>query len=61
MVGVVLVFILVEGGINLENVKVFKNIGVNILVVGIVIDNVVCNVVKDVVLWFIIYWWYGVN
>lgn len=46
---------LVEGGINFVNVKVFKDIGVNILVVGMVIDNMVCNVVKEVVMLFIVY------
>lgn len=35
---------LAEGGINLENAKAFKDTGVNILVVGTAIDNVVCSV-----------------
>lgn len=42
---------LAEGGINLNNYKAFKNTGVNILVIGTAIDNMVCqaasNVVKD--------------
>lgn len=42
---------LAEGGINLNNYRAFKNTGVNILVIGTAIDNMVCqaatNVVKD--------------
>lgn len=42
---------LAEGGINLTNFKAFQKTGVNILVIGTAIDNVVCqaagNVVKD--------------
>ncbi|HHT8827501.1 TPA: histidine biosynthesis protein [Yersinia enterocolitica] len=53
LVGAVSVPTLAEGGINLENAKAFKNTGVNILVVGTAIDNVVCNAAKDVVSRFI--------
>lgn len=42
---------LAEGGINLNNYKAFKKTGVNILVIGTAIDNMVCqaaiNVIKD--------------
>lgn len=40
---------LAEGGINLENCKAFKNTGVNILVVGTAIDNVVENAAKEMI------------
>lgn len=40
---------LAEGGINLENSKAFKNTGVNILVIGTSIDNIVQNAAKDIV------------
>jgi hypothetical protein len=40
---------LAEGGINVANAKAFKDTGVNILVVGTAIDNVVCNAAKEAV------------
>ncbi|WP_152656101.1 histidine biosynthesis protein [Oceanobacillus sp. CFH 90083] len=44
---------LAEGGINLENSKAFKNTGVQILVVGTSIDNVVQDAAKNVIKQFL--------
>lgn len=40
---------LAEGGINITNFKAFKKTGVNILVIGTAIDNMVSKAVSDVV------------
>ncbi|MBJ9269494.1 histidine biosynthesis protein [Citrobacter freundii] len=53
LVGAVSVPTLAEGGINLANAKAFKDTGVNILVVGTAIDNMVCNAAKEAVTPFI--------
>ena len=53
LVGAVDVPTLAEGGINLANAKAFKDTGVNILVVGTAIDNMVCNAAKEAVTPFI--------
>ncbi|MEA7543792.1 hypothetical protein ONO12_25935, partial [Salmonella enterica subsp. enterica serovar Montevideo] len=42
---------LAEGGINLANAKAFKDTGVNILVVGTAIDNMVCNAACGILLY----------
>ncbi len=44
---------LAEGGINLKNAIAFRETGVNILVVGTAIDNIVCTAAKSAVLPFI--------
>ncbi|ADK31855.1 hypothetical protein WESB_0770 [Brachyspira pilosicoli WesB] len=49
LVSAVKVPTLAEGGINITNYKAFKNTGVNILVIGTAIDNVVCNAAANVV------------
>lgn len=53
LVGAVSVPTLAEGGINLSNYQAFKNTGVNILVVGTAIDQVVERAAKDAVSQFI--------
>lgn len=53
LVGAVSVPTLAEGGINLTNYQAFKNTGVNILVVGTAIDQVVERAAKEVVSQFI--------
>lgn len=40
---------LAEGGINLDNYQVFNKLGVNIIVVGTAIDNIVAEGTKEVV------------
>lgn len=55
LVGAVDVPTLAEGGINLANAKAFKDTGVNILVVGTAIDNMVCNAAKEAVTPFIVH------
>lgn len=40
---------LAEGGINLDNYKAFAEVGVNIIVVGTAIDNIVCNAAKNII------------
>lgn len=40
---------LAEGGINLDNYKAFAEVGVNIIVVGTAIDNIVCNATKNII------------
>lgn len=54
LVGAVKVPTLAEGGINLSNFKAFADTGVNILVVGTAIDDVVKKAAQDVVKQFII-------
>ena len=49
LVGATDVPTLAEGGINLENYKVFGELGVNIIVVGTAIDNIVEEGAKRVV------------
>ena len=53
LVGAVSVPTLAEGGINVANAKAFKETGVNILVVGTAIDNVVCQAAAQVTQSFI--------
>lgn len=45
---------LAEGGINLTNFEAFKKTGVNILVIGTAIDNMVCKAAQDVVSSFLL-------
>ena len=49
LVGAVTVPTLAEGGINESNVSAFTATGVNIVVVGTAIDNVVCQAAQSVV------------
>lgn len=49
LVSAVKVPTLAEGGINLENFKAFKELGINIIVIGTAIDTMVENAAKDVV------------
>ncbi|EHG8282158.1 histidine biosynthesis protein [Klebsiella oxytoca] len=44
---------LAEGGINLNNAKAFRDTGVNVLVVGTAIDNMVSNAAREAVIPFI--------
>jgi len=41
--------VLAEGGININNYKTFVELGVNILVIGTSIDNVVCKAASNIV------------
>lgn len=54
LVNAVKVPTLAEGGINMSNFKAFKKTGVNILVIGTAIDNIVCkaaqNIIEDLLL-----------
>jgi 3-keto-L-gulonate-6-phosphate decarboxylase len=54
LVGAVKVPTLAEGGINLSNLKAFADTGVDILVVGTAIDDMVKKAAQDVVKQFII-------
>lgn len=49
LVSAVKVPTLAEGGINLENFRAFKELGINIIVIGTAIDTMVENAAKDVV------------
>lgn len=45
--------ILAEGGININNYKAFAKLGVNILVIGTSIDNIVCDAASNIVKQFL--------
>ncbi len=42
-----------EGGINKDNFKAFKELGINILVIGTALDNIATKAIKDVVTEFL--------